>query len=126
MARRASSQLAQQRLHAAGDELRMDAVMCCLGALERFSQMRREEVQAVAFEVGLLGHRGLDVSDPEKTYSLRSLPGKFTGLHLMSLMYVGFKQVAPEIDIGFDLSPEYAAALHLLDTQSPGLEPFSP
>jgi hypothetical protein len=25
-------------------------------------------------------------------------------------MYVGFKSVAPEMDVGFDLSKEYAAA----------------
>jgi hypothetical protein len=28
-------------------------------------------------------------------------------------MYVGFKQIAPEQDIGFDLSKEYEAALQL-------------
>lgn len=115
LARRASSSLAQRRLKSAADGLRMDAVMYCLGALERFAQMRREDVQAVAFEVALLGRRGIDVNDPETTYELRSLPGEFTGLHLMSLMYVGFKQVAPEMDIGFDLAAEHEAALQLIE-----------
>jgi tetratricopeptide (TPR) repeat protein len=112
-ARQARSRIAQRHLRAASGGLRMDAVMYCLGALERFAQMRPEEVQAVGVEIALLGQRGLEVNRPEVTYTLRTIPGEFTGLQLMSLMYVAFKQIAPEQDIGFDLSEEYAAALQL-------------
>ena len=31
-------------------------------------------------------------------------------VHLVCVMYIGFKSFAPEQDIGFDLSEEYAAA----------------
>ena len=48
----------------------------------------------------MLGHRGLDVNDPAQKYQLRSLPGKFSGLHMVCMMYVGFTIVAPEHDIG--------------------------
>jgi len=113
LARRARSRIAHQHLRAGGGDVRMDAVMYCLGALERFEQMRPEEVQAVGFEIALLGRRGVDVNNPGTTYTLGSIPGEFTGLHLMSLMYVAFKQFAPEQDIGFDLSKEYAAAQQL-------------
>jgi len=40
-----------------------------------------------------------------------TLPGEFTGLQLMSYIYVAFKQIAPEQDIEFDLSTEYEQAL---------------
>ncbi len=43
-------------------------------------------------------------------YQLKSLPGNFSGLHLVCLMYVAFKSIAPDTDVGFDLSKEYAAA----------------
>jgi hypothetical protein len=91
----------------------MDAVMYSLGALERFEAMRSDEVRAVAFEIAMLGRQGIDVNNSDVIYTLRSIPGEFTGLQLMSLMYVAFKQIAPEQDIGFDLSQEYDAALQL-------------
>jgi Flp pilus assembly protein TadD len=89
---------------------RPDAVMYCLGAMERFEKMSQSEVQRIAFEIAMLGRKGLDVNDPEKKYRLKSLPGEYSGLQLVSMMYVGFKIVAPEQDVGFDLSKEYAAA----------------
>jgi tetratricopeptide (TPR) repeat protein len=113
LARQARSRIAQQHLRSAGGGVRMDAVMYCLGALERFETMRPDEVQAVGFEIALLGQGGIDVNSPDKKYTLRSIPGEFSGLHLMSLMYVAFRQFAPEQDIGFDLSQEYTSALQL-------------
>lgn len=90
--------------------VRMDAVMYCLGALQKFAKMSQGEVQAVAFEIALLGQRGLEVNNPDSRYTLRSLPGDYSGLHLMSLMYAGFKQLAPDKDISFDLAEEYRTA----------------
>jgi Flp pilus assembly protein TadD len=89
---------------------RPDAVMYCLDAIERFEKILRSEVRRIAFEVATLGAKGLDVSGTAQKYRLKSLPGAFSGLHLVCLMYVGFKIVAPEKDIGFDLAKEYAAA----------------
>ena len=51
-------------------------------------------------------------------YRLRTLPGEFSGLHLLSIEYVAFKQVAPQMDIGFDLSDEYQSALALYNERS--------
>ncbi|HVO24337.1 MAG TPA: tetratricopeptide repeat protein [Candidatus Margulisiibacteriota bacterium] len=89
---------------------RPDAVMYCLDAIERFEKILRSQVRRIALEVAMLGRKGLDVNGTAQRYRLKSLPGGFCGLHLTCLMYVGFKIVAPEKDIGFDLSKEYAAA----------------
>ena len=111
MARDALRAIAQKTFH---DKLpgvaRPDAVMYCLGAIDTFEKMSPSDVQRVAFEVAMLGTKGLNVNNPDQKYRLKSLPGSFSGLHLVCLMYVGFKIVAPEQDIGFDLSKEYSAA----------------
>lgn len=75
--------------------------------------MTAEQVKNVAFEVALLGAKGLDVNDPTQKYQLRSLPGTFSGLHLVSIMYVAFKLTDPKADVGFDLSAEYEEARSL-------------
>lgn len=93
--------------------LRMDAVMYCLGALEKFDSMSADQVQKIGFEIALLGTRGIDVNNPNSRYTIKSLPGEFSGLHLLSLQYVAFKKIAPEQNIGFDLRAEYEAALKL-------------
>jgi len=92
------------------------AVWYFLDALERFDKMTKEEIREISFEIGMLGSTGLDYSSPDEKYTLRSLPGKkFSGLHLMCIMYVGFKRIAPEKDIGIDLNEPYIAALQLYD-----------
>jgi tetratricopeptide (TPR) repeat protein len=95
--------------------LRPDVVMYCLAALERFEDMSKSEVQEVAFEIAMLGQSGLDIHNPEKTYQIESLPGDFTGLQLLSYMYVGFQIVNPSVDLGADLSDEYEAALSMFE-----------
>jgi predicted Zn-dependent protease len=89
---------------------RPDAVMYCLGAIEKFETISRSQIQRAVIEIATLGTKGLDVNNAARKYRLKSLPGEFSGLHLVCLMYVGFKIVAPQKDIGFDLSTEYAAA----------------
>lgn len=114
LARKARSNIAKGtfRKNAPG-ALRMDAVMYCVGALEMFEAMSVAQVQKIGFEIAMLGTRGIDVNNPESRYSLKSLPGEFSGLHLLSIQYVAFKKIAPAQDIGFDLSVEYQAALKL-------------
>jgi hypothetical protein len=89
--------------------------MYCLDALEKFAKIARAEVQQIGFEIAATGQRGLDTNDPTAKYRLKSLPGNFSGLHLVCLMYVAFKSIAPDQDIGFDLSKEYAAAQTLYE-----------
>jgi tetratricopeptide (TPR) repeat protein len=93
-----------------GGDLRPDAFSYCLGALQRFEGMPKSEVQRITFEIAMLGARGLQVNDPTEQYSLNSIPGKFSGLHLLCIEYVGFKIIDPAVDIGFDLATEYEAA----------------
>lgn len=92
---------------------RMDAVMYCLGALKKFEHMSEEEVKRIGIEVAMLGMRGIEVNKPDKQYTLQSLPGEFSGLHLLCLEYVAFKEFDPDLDIGFDLEKEYKMALSL-------------
>ena len=91
--------------------------MYCLSALEKFATMKPGERQGVVFEIAMLGTRGLDTNDPTPKYKLRSLPGNYTGPQLVSMMYVGFKQIEPEMDTGFDLSKEYAAAQEMFSAR---------
>lgn len=75
-------------------------------------------MQKIGFEIAILGMSGLDVNDSREKYRLKSLPGEFSGLHLVSIEYVAFKQFAPEQDIGFDLAREYQMALALHEGRS--------
>jgi hypothetical protein len=43
------------------------------------------------------------------------MSGEFTGLQLVSYMYVGFKIIKPEVDIGMDFSEEYKTAQELFN-----------
>lgn len=78
--------------------------------------MPLEEIQKITIEIAMLGTRGLDVNDPAEQYTLRSIPGKFSGLHLLCIEYVGFQKIDPKVDLGFDLSAEYATAEAMMGT----------
>ncbi len=97
--------------------LRMDAVYYCLAALEKYNEMSFTEIQGINYEISMLGRTGINPSDTETKYQLTCLPGDFTALQLLCYMYVGFKLVNPEIDIGFDLSKEYSAAKAMYSSQ---------
>jgi tetratricopeptide (TPR) repeat protein len=113
--------LAQSGFRAgAGGQVRMDAVMYCLGALQTFAKMSQDDIRKVTYEIAMLGTKGLDVNDPAQKYQLRSLPGRFSGLHLVSIEYVGFKLLEPTVDIGFDLSEEFRHAELLFGGKSGG------
>jgi Flp pilus assembly protein TadD len=90
------------------------AVFYFLDAFERFDAMTSDEIRNVAFEIALMGRAGLDYASPEEKYELNTIPNsKFSGLHLMCLMYAGFKRVAPEEDVGMDLNEPFLTALQL-------------
>jgi len=114
-AKTARSRLAEAtfRRVTAGVE-RPDAVIYCMEAIQIFDGMDDAEVQRITYEIGLLGAGGLDVHDSAEKYRLRSLPGQFSGLHLVCLMYVGFKRIEPGMNVGFDLAREYEAARGML------------
>jgi tetratricopeptide (TPR) repeat protein len=110
-AREARSKIAEKSFRSITPGMeRMDAVMYCLEALEKFEKMTPDEVRQAGLEVAMLGMNGIDVNDPKPKYRLKRLPGTFSGLHLLCLEYVSFQQFAPEMDIGFDLAAEYRSA----------------
>lgn len=53
------------------------------------------------------------MNDPAQKYTLNSIPGKFSGLHLLCIEYVGFQKIDPSTDLGFDLSSEYTEAMKI-------------
>jgi len=117
-ARTARTKMAHQTMrNAVAGDLRPDVVMYCLGALKFFEEAGRTKTGAVAMEIAMLGRSGLDINDPTQKYTLRSLPGKFTGMRLVSMMYTGFKIIAPDQDAGIDLSREYAEAKRLFELE---------
>ena len=101
-----------------GKGFRLDAMIYCLSALQFFKDKTPEQIRQVAFEIGMKGMHGLDVNNPDKRYALDSMSGSFTGLQLVSYMYVGFKMIDPKQDIGLDLSEEYKKALELFGKES--------
>ena len=98
---------------------RTDAMFYCLSAQQFFKGKTIDEVKQVAFEIGLKGRQGLDINNPDKKYTLKTMKGFFTGLQLVSYMYVGFKIIDHSQDIGLDLSEEYKAALRLFEQERP-------
>ena len=114
-ARQERTKLAQQSFRAVVPGMeRPDAVMYCLGAIRLFEKMKPEAIQKICFEIALLGQKGLDTTDSTPKYRLKSMPGEFSGLHLLCYMYIAFKNLAPDRDIGFDLTKEFelAKAMH--------------
>jgi hypothetical protein len=90
------------------------AVWYLLSALERYEKLATDKVRDIAFEIGLLGQKGLDYASSDKKYTLREIPGEsFSGLQLMCLMHAGFKRIAPEVDTGMDLNEPFLTALEL-------------
>ena len=98
-----------------GSQPRMDAMMYCLAALEKYKELGTQKAQTITYEIAMLGRNGLDINNPERKYTLKSLPGEFTGMQLISYMFVGLKQINPKLDPGIDLEKEYKAALNLIN-----------
>ena len=110
-ARQARTKMAEASFRSANPGFpRMDAVMYCLDAITKFAGMTDEQVRKIGYEIAMLGTRGIDVNSSAKQYNLRSLPGSYSGLHLVCMEYVAFQKVAPGQDIGFDLGNEYQMA----------------
>ena len=54
----------------------------CQTPLELFAPLPPEKVQAIAFEIAVLGQNGLDINKRDMKYTLKELPSEFTGLKL--------------------------------------------
>jgi tetratricopeptide (TPR) repeat protein len=114
MARSARRQMAHETMREnVGGGLRMDAVLYCLDGIKKFREMGDAKTKTLVYEIAVLGRSGLDINDPAKKYTLKSMPGNFSGLYLVSLMYTGFRMIDPALDTGIDLSKEFAEAERL-------------
>ncbi len=74
---------------------------------------RRAECSEWAREVVEGCRSGLDINNSAEQYTLKSLPGRFSGLHLLAIMYAAFRQIDSTLESGADFSAEYEAALQL-------------
>ena len=118
-AAKGANRLASQDLHDATDgEARMDAVMYMQDAMDRFDRLPPQQVGQVVMEIARLGESGLAINDPTQRYQLDSLPGAFSGLHLLSLMHVGLKRFDADADPGTNLDREYQLAQSLRGQQN--------
>ncbi len=89
-----------------------EAYTFCLDALRRFEGRSRDSIFSVISEISLLGMNGIDHTTPVKTYTIKAYPGEtFSGLHLLCLMYVGFKIYDPSVNCGLDFAEAYEMAL---------------
>jgi hypothetical protein len=91
----------------------MENLLDELSKRSKASRGHLNPLSPITCEIAMLGSLGLNLNDSEKKHTLQSLPGSFSGLHLLCLQYVGFQILDPTIDVGIDLSEEYQAALEL-------------
>ncbi len=118
LARQGRTEIAHKNLRGAvSGGIRPDVMMYILGALKTFKEAGAKKRQEITFEIAIKGQSGLDINDPAQKYTLRTLPGKFSGLHLLAIMHVGFKQIDPTMDSGADFDTEYDAAMSMFGEQ---------
>jgi Flp pilus assembly protein TadD len=106
---RLTSRSLRPRTETGEEMLRMDAVMYMQEALPLLAKMNPEQLKQTALELALAGQQGLDLKDPTPKHTLKSFPGVFSGMKIVSYMYAAFQQFMPGADVGIDLSKEYAA-----------------
>ena len=114
LAREGLGEIAFKTLKSSGP--RMDVVFYMISALEMFKDKPQKKVQDISFEIALLGRQGFEINDPNKKFRLRTLPGEFTALQLVSIMYIGFQQIDPSLDLGMDFTNEYNLALKMVES----------
>ena len=89
-----------------------EAYTFCLDALRRLEGKSRDEIFTVISEISILGMNGIDHTTAGKTYTMKAYPDEtFSGIHLLCLMYVGFKIYDPSVNCGLDFAEAYEMAL---------------
>jgi hypothetical protein len=114
LAREGLGEIAFKTLKSSGP--RMDVVFYMISALKIFKDKPHKKVQDISFEIALLGRQGFEINDPNKMFRLKTLPGEFTALQLVSIMYIGFQQIDPSLDLGMDFTDEYNLALKMIES----------
>ena len=54
-----------------------------------------------------------DINDPGEKYRLKSMPGKFSGRHLLAITYTTFQQIDPSKKTGMDFAAKRTAAVQI-------------
>jgi tetratricopeptide (TPR) repeat protein len=112
VAKMARNKIADAQLHDSVDgKVRMDAVFYMQSAMEEFSRRSEQEIGQIVMEIALLGQSGLQINKPDTRYSLKNLPGNFSGLQLVSIMHAGIRLLDPKTDPGTGLDREYDLAI---------------
>ena len=82
-----------------------------------FNGLPPEKIKEIGFEIGLQGQQGIDHANMEQRYYLKSIPDKeFTGLQILSYMYVAFHFIDPALDTGLNFMKEFEAAQGLFES----------
>ncbi len=114
MAEKARTAFAHKRMKSSlVGGFRPDVMMYSSSALRTFKQLGPQKCRTIALEIAMLERNGPDINDPTDKYRLKALPGKFSGLQLLAIMYTAFRQIDPKMDTGADFGAEYTAALEL-------------
>ena len=112
IAKKARNKIANAQLHATVDgNVRMDAVFYMQGAMDDFAKKSKQEIGQLVMEIALLGQNGLQINNPDMRYTLKNLPGDFSGLQLISIMHAGIRLLDPKAETGTGLDREYELAL---------------
>jgi len=94
----------------------MAVMFYCLDALKYLDGKSRNQVQEVAFEIGMLGRSGINPDDRDRKFKLASVPGRtFTSLQMLAWMYTSFRELDPSLDTGLDFSQEWQMARTMFD-----------
>jgi hypothetical protein len=88
-------------------------MMYIAGAPHTFKKQGAQKRHAIAPEITILELSRVNIYDPDEKYSLKSLLGKFSGLHLLASMYTAFCQIDSTMDTGLYFAAEYKAAMEM-------------
>lgn len=116
-AEKALTLIAEATLRSRGvgpDGFRPDVFEYIVRALNMFDEMGPDRRNQVVLEIAKVGAEGLDINSPVRRHAIKGLPGDYTALQLVSFLYTGMQQVAPNVNSGADFSREYQAALAFL------------
>ena len=91
--------------------------MYMLGAMQYFDTLQPQDVHRIALEIAMVGVTGID---PQKKYSIKSIPGKeFGGYQLLAYYYVSWARAIPEKlkALGLPFSKAYESALQMYNAK---------
>jgi len=88
-----------------------------LGAMQYFDTLEPIEVHRIALEIAMVGVTGIN---PNKKYSIKSLPGReFGGYELLAYYYVSWARAIPNKleDLGLPFTKAYETALQMYNAK---------